>query len=82
MDNATFGDLMSEYEKHKDAAARFHSWSRLDEFVQGLIKQIAPKKSEDMPKWNAYHFDDMGTALPHEEHYVPTFDPIDGKRIE
>lgn len=82
MANETYGDLMSEYEKHKDAAKRFHAWEKMDEYVAQLINKIAPKQEKSMDKWQAYHFDDMGTALPHEEHYTPSFDPIDGKRIE
>lgn len=81
MDNATYGDLMAEYQKHRHGAKHFAHWEDLDSFVEKLVSKLSPKKPEPMQKWAQYAYDDMGTALPHEELLI-TFDPADGKRIE
>lgn len=82
MSNETFGDLMAEYEKHRENAKRFSHWGDLDKFMRELANRIAPKKEEPLPRFTQYAFDDMGTALPHDEPTYIAFDPIDGKRIE
>lgn len=68
MDNKTYSDLMSEYEKHKDSARRFGSWDSLDKFMNQLAQHISPRKVEKMShQMVSYSFDDMGTPLPHDE---------------
>jgi hypothetical protein len=61
MNNKTYGDLMSEYEKAKEIAHRFGDTSALDKFTESLIQQIAPKPKVEDPlyKFKEYTFDDI-----------------------
>ncbi len=63
MNNNTFGDLMSEYERKRDAAKRFDSWDTLDLFVKGLIQQVAPKVETSTKKFQEFSFDGNGAPV-------------------
>lgn len=65
--NETFGDLMAGYEKVRDGAKKFGTWSELDKYVESLVVRIAPKTEPTLRKFQEYAFDDMGLALPLEE---------------
>jgi len=62
--NNTFGDLMSEYERKRDAARRFDTWEAVDLFVKNLIQQVAPKVESTTPrKFQEYSYDGNGTPV-------------------
>lgn len=62
--NNTFGDLMSEYERKRDAARRFDTWEAMDIFVKSLIQQVAPKDGNKSATWlQEYSFDGNGAPV-------------------
>jgi hypothetical protein len=66
--NKTFGDLMGEYSAAKDVASRFKSWDQMDQLVESLIAQVAPRpQKRPTEQFQEYSFDANGSAIPHEE---------------
>jgi len=44
--NNTFGDLMAEYVAKREAARCFSSWDSMNQFVEGLIRQLVAGQPE------------------------------------